>query len=238
LKILQREGYLEFTEEIDSPSRLYFTVSRDDLYKFQVENASLDGFIKLILRSYTGLFSGYVAVDEDLLARRAGLSQEKVYMFLKHLRKSKILDYVPRNQTPFIYFSKERISVDRLKITKENYDYRKKDFLNRVEAVIHYATSNTTCRSRLLLEYFGETDSNDCGTCDVCRSLKNMELSSFEFSEISKQVRKMLETPCSYETLLLKLKGNREKMMEVVKWLTDNGKIVLRVDKKLEWNKK
>jgi ATP-dependent DNA helicase RecQ len=235
LKILQREGYLEFTEEIDSPSRLYFTVSRDDLYKFQVENASLDGFIKLILRSYTGLFSGYVAIDEDLLARRAGLSQEKVYIFLKHLRKSKIVDYVPRNQTPFIYFSKERISVERLKITKENYDYRKKDFLNRVEAVIHYATSNTSCRSRLLLEYFGETDSSDCGTCDVCRSMKNMEMSSFEFSEISKQVKKMLETPCAYETLLLKLKGNREKMMEVVKWLTDNGKIVLRVDKKLEW---
>lgn len=235
LKILQREGYLEFTEEIDSPSRIFFTVSRDDLYKFQVENASLDGFVKLILRSYTGLFNGYVSVDEDLLARRAGITQEKVYSFLKHLRKSKIIDYVPRNRTPFIYFSKERIAPERLKITKENYDVRKKDFLNRVEAVIHYASSKTTCRSRLLLEYFGETDSNDCGICDVCQSLKTMELTSFDFSEISKQVKKILESPATYEHLLLKLKGNREKMMVVVKWLIDNEKIILRVDQKLEW---
>ena len=235
LKILQREGYLEFTEEIDSPSRIFFTVSRDDLYKFQVENASLDGFIKLILRSYTGLFNGYVSIDEDLLARRAGITQEKVYSFLKHLRKSKIIDYVPRNRTPFIYFSKERIAPGRLKITKENYDVRKKDFLNRVEAVIHYATAKTTCRSRLLLEYFGEKDAEDCGICDVCQSLKAMELTSFEFSEISRQVKKILETPCTFEHLLLKLKGNREKMMVVVKWLTDNERIILRVDQKLEW---
>lgn len=235
LKILQREGYVEFTEEVDSPSRIYFTVSRDDLYKFQVANATFDTFIKLVLRSYTGLFNGYVNIDEELLARRAGIDQDTVYNFLKHLRKSNIIDYVPRNRTPFVYFSKERISLSRLKITKENYDFRKKDFLERVNSVIHYATSTTTCRSQLLLQYFGESDSPECGLCDVCQSMHRIGLSSFEFNEISRQVKKILETPCSYESLLLKLKGNREKSMEVLKWLLDNKNIVCRIDRKLEW---
>lgn len=238
LKILQREGYLEFTEEMDNPSRIYFTVSRDDLYKFQVANAEFDAFIKLVLRSYTGLFNGYVNIDEELLARRAGLDHDTVYNYLKHLRKSKIIDYVPRNRNPFIYFSKERISLNRLKITKENYDYRKKDFLERVGAVIHYATSKTTCRSQLLLQYFGENDSPECGICDVCRAMQQIGLTSFDFNEISKQVKKILETPGTYENLLLKLKGNREKSMEVLKWLLDNKRIVFRVDQKLEWNEK
>ncbi len=236
LKILQREGYLEFTEEMDNPSRIYFSVSRDELYKFQVANETFDAFVKLILRSYTGLFNGYVNIDEELLARRAGIDQDTVYNFLKHLRKSKIIDYVPRNRNPFIYFSKERISLNRLKISKENYDFRKKDFLARVGAVIHYATSTTTCRSQLLLKYFGETDSPECGICDVCQAMHKIGLTSFEFNEISKQVKKILETPCSYENLLLKFKGNREKTMEVLKWLLDNHKIVFRVDRKLEWN--
>lgn len=238
LKILQREGYLEFTEEMDNPSRIYFTVSRDDLYKFQVANESFDIFIKLILRSYTGLFNGYVNIDEELLARRAGLDRDTVYNYLTHLRKSKIIDYVPRNRNPFIYFSKERISLNRLKITKENYEYRKKDFLDRVGAVIHYATSKTTCRSQLLLQYFGENDSPECGICDVCRAMQQIGLTSFDFNEISKQVKKILETPGTYENLLLKLKGNREKSMEVLKWLLDNKRIVFRVDQKLEWNEK
>ncbi len=235
LKILQREGYLEFTEEVDSPSRIFFTVSRDDLYKFQVANAALDVFIKLVLRSYTGLFGGYVAIDEELLAKRAGISQDEVYNFLKHLRKAHIIDYVPRSNTPYIFFSKERIHIDRLKISKENYDWRKKDFTGRIEAVIHYATDTVTCRSRLLLEYFGETDAPDCGTCDVCKSKQKLQISSFEFEQLSRQVQKLLEKPCAYENLLLKFKGDQEKMMDVIKWLLDNNKIVHRVDNKLEW---
>ncbi|MFW6369798.1 MAG: RecQ family ATP-dependent DNA helicase [Bacteroidota bacterium] len=238
LKLLQREGYIEFTEEVDNPSRIHFVVSRDDLYRFQVANATFDGFVKLVLRSYTGLFSGYVNIDEDLLAKRAGIDSQTVYNFLKHLRKQNIIDYIPRNQSPFIYFAKERININRLKISRENYDFRKKDYLNRIESVIHYATSNTTCRSQLLLNYFGETNAPVCGICDVCRSLQNAGLSSFEFDEISRQVKDLIKEPCTYESLLINLKGDREKLMEVVKWLVDNQNIVLRTDRKIEWNTK
>jgi ATP-dependent DNA helicase RecQ len=238
LKILQREGYLEFTEEVDSPSRVYFTVSRDDLYRFQVSNASMDGFIKLLLRSYTGLFTGFVSIDEELLAKRSGSSSEQVYEYLKHLRKSNIIDYVPRNRTPYIYFSKERIHIDRLKISKESYDLRKKELDNRIEAVIHYATCTTKCRSQILLEYFGETDSAPCGNCDVCKSLESLGLTTFEFARISERVKKILENPCSYEKLLLNIEGDQQKLRQVVKWLLDNEKIIYRVDNKLEWGAK
>jgi len=235
LKILQRAGYVEFTEEVASPSRIYFVVSRDDLYKFQVANAEFDGFIKLILRSYTGLFNGYVTIDEELHSRKTGINSDTVYNYLKHLRKSNIIDYVPKKNTPYIYFSKERIEINRLKISKENYDLRKEDFTNRVNAVINYATNKNTCRSQLLLSYFGESDSPRCETCDVCQSQKRMEMSAFEFDTLSKKIQKLLTQPVSYEQLLLKLQGNREKMMEVVKWLLDNEKIIYRVDNKLEW---
>lgn len=235
LKILQREGYLEFTEEVDSPSRVYFTVSRDDLYKFQVSNADMDGFIKLLLRSYTGLFTGFVAIDEELLSKRSGASSEQIYEYLKHLRKSKIIDYVPRNKTPFIYFCKERINIERLKISKESYDLRKRELNIRIDAVINYATSTTKCRSQILLEYFGENDSAPCGTCDVCKSLEYLELTSFEFEKIGEHVKKLLEIPCTYEKLLLNLEGDQQKMRRVIKWLLDNEKIIYRVDNLLEW---
>ncbi len=238
LKILQREGYLEFTEEIDNPSRIYFMVSRDDLYRFQVANAEFDGFLKLILRSYTGLFSGYVNIDEDLLASRARISRDQVYQYLKHLRQQNIIDYVPQNRSPFIYFSKERISAERLKISKENYDLRKKELAERVDAVINYATGTTRCRSQLLLDYFGETDSPPCGTCDVCKSMEDLAITSYEFEKIGEDVCKILETPCTYEKLLLKLKGDQQKMRQVIKWLLDNEKIIYRIDNKLEWKGK
>ena len=235
LKLLQRQGFLEYTDEVDSPSRVLFIVSRDDLYKFQVANASFDGFVKLILRSYTGLFTGYVQIDEDLLSKRANIPPDVTYKYLKQLDSHKIIDYIPRKRTPYIFFSKERLSLSRVTISKENYDVRKDDFQKRIEAVIDYATSKSKCRSQILLSYFGEAESNRCGQCDVCQSKNTLELSQFEFDQISSQVKSILVEPIIYDELVMKLKGNQDEIMDVLRWLIDNEKIVYRIDKKLEW---
>tara|TARA_R110002050_G_scaffold34967_1_gene88167 strand:- start:13103 stop:15034 length:1932 start_codon:yes stop_codon:yes gene_type:complete len=237
IKILQREGYLELTDESDNPSRLIFIVGRDDLYKFQVANASFDGFIKLILRSYSGLFTDYVPINEELLAKRAGLTVEVVYRFLNHLNSYKIIHYIPRKNTPYIYFPKERIDISRLKISKEHYTDRKHDYQKRVEAMIHYSTQKLKCRSQVLLQYFGEDESVRCGNCDVCLERNELGLSKLEFDRLAGEIRENLTEACSFEELIMKLKGNEDRKIKVIHWLMDNGKIVKRIDNKLEWKR-
>ena len=237
LKILQRDGYLELTDEIDNPSKVYFQVDRDDLYKFQVANAEFDGFIKLLLRSYTGLFTNYVAIDEDLLAKRANVSTDLVYQFLIRLRTVKIIDYIPRKKSPYLIFTKERIEVDRLKISKENYVDRKVDYVRRVDAVIHYASSGHKCRSQLLLQYFGEEESVRCGKCDVCKQRNELNVSKYEFDMTVEQIKKVLAEPCFYEELMTRAEGNQDNLVKIVRWLLENEKIIYRVDNRLEWRK-
>jgi len=237
LKILQREGYLELTDELDNPSRVYFQVDRDDLYKFQVANAEVDGFIKLLLRSYTGLFTNYVSIDEQLLAKRANIDPELIYQFLCRLRTQKVIDYIPQKKTPFIILTKERIDLDRLKITKENYTDRKDDYMQRIEAMIHYASSGHKCRSQLLLQYFGENESVRCGKCDVCLSRNELDVSKYEFDTISEQIKKVLIQPCFYEELLSRIEGTPEHVVKIVRWLLENEKIVYLVDNRMEWRK-
>ncbi|MBA4409446.1 MAG: ATP-dependent DNA helicase RecQ [Bacteroidota bacterium] len=237
LKILQREGYLELTDELDNPSKVYFQVGRDDLYKFQVANAGFDGFIKLLLRSYTGLFTNYVAIDEQLMAQRANISPELVYQFLCKLRAQKVIDYIPQKKTPFIIFTKERIDLDRLKITKENYTDRKRDYMQRIDSMIHYASSGHKCRSQLLLQYFGETESVRCGKCDVCMERNELNVSKYEFDTISDQIKKLLLEPCFYEELIARIEGKPDNTVKIVRWLLENEKIVYRVDNRMEWRK-
>jgi ATP-dependent DNA helicase RecQ len=237
LKILQREGYLELTDDLDNPSKVYFQVDRDDLYKFQVANSDFDGFIKLLLRSYTGLFTNYVSIDEQLLAKRANISPELVYEFLCRLRTQKIIDYIPQRKTPFIIFAKERIDLDRIKISKENYEDRKRDYLNRIESMIHYASSGHKCRSQLLLQYFGETESVRCGKCDVCMARNELNVSKYEFDSVSEQIKKVMAQPCFYEDLLQQIEGKPDNVVKIIRWLLENEKIVYRVDNRMEWRK-
>ena len=109
LAFLQREGYIEFTEEINNPSRIHFVVGRDDLYKFQVANESFDGFIKLLLRSYTGMFTEYVAINEESLARKTAITRDTVYQYLVKLSSMNIIRFIPGKKTALVIFTEERL---------------------------------------------------------------------------------------------------------------------------------
>jgi ATP-dependent DNA helicase RecQ len=236
LKIIQRQGFFEFTEEVDSPSRVCFIVNRDDLYKFQISNENYDGFIKLLLRSYSGLFTGYTIIDEELLATRASTTGEIIYNYLKHLDSNKIIDYIPKKRTPYIFFTRERIAPEKVLFSKENYDERKKDYIHRIEAVIHFASSSGKCRNQMLLEYFGETGTERCGTCDTCQAKNQLGLSRFEFEKIVSRVKDELITPLKLEELMFKAGPDDEKFRSVLRWLMDNEHVVTRIDGKVEWN--
>ncbi len=170
IKLLEQQGYMELTSELNNPSRVFFSINRDDLYNFQVKNAGFDGFIKLVLRSYTGLFSDYVSLNEDILAHRAGLTREMVYDYFVKLAKLNIINYIPGKRTSLLIFLEERLPESSLYLSPENYIKRKERYEKRLEAMLHYSYSTDTCRSVLLLNYFGQKGSVNCGQCDVCRN--------------------------------------------------------------------
>lgn len=236
LLILQKEGYLELSDELHNPSRIHFKVGRDDLYKFQVSNSKFDGFIKLLLRSYTGLFSSWVPVDEDLLARRSGLSRENVYKYLVNLASGNIVDYIPMKKNPVINYTEERLDKTNLYFSVKSYNFLKDRFEEKLNAMIAYGSSTTKCRSQILLEYFGEKNILRCGKCDVCLQRNELDMSKYEFDLILKEIKTILEK----EHLLIpeisvRMKIPQEKFMRVFRYLLEHGKIEQDVMGKFSW---
>jgi ATP-dependent DNA helicase RecQ len=171
LKILTRAGYLEYTEEQDTPSRILFTVPRDELYRYRSEEET-DRVMSLLMRSYTGIFSDYATISEDALARQAALPRRRIYEVLLLLARRHILQYIPGKKTPYLIYTRERQDSSRLVISKEVYEDRKESFSKRINAMLDYVSSQSQCRSRMLLSYFGEKDAGNCGQCDVCLARK------------------------------------------------------------------
>lgn len=227
LKILQREGYLEFTDELEHASRIFFRITRDELYKFQVANASFDAFIKLLLRSYTGVFSEFTVVNEQVLAQRAKTTVDVVKEYLSRLNTSKVVHYIPRRKSALIILTKERIEEKRIKISPENYAVRKQRFLDRVDAVIRYAAQEEECRSVVLLDYFGQTDGQPCGECDVCRKEHQAGVTRSEFGQIFRKVNELLlEKPLAIQELVQEVDGKEKQVLGVTRWMLDNGDII------------
>jgi ATP-dependent DNA helicase RecQ len=235
LTFLQREGYIEFTEEINNPSRVHFTVGRDDLYKFQVANESFDGFIKLLLRSYTGMFTEFVAINEDDLSKKSALTRDAIYRFLVKLSSLNIIKYIPGKKTALVIFTEERLERKALMISPENYLQVKEKHIIRVNKMIDYADYNTRCRSVTLLDYFGE-EADRCGICDVCRERNELDLSKYEFDLILDEIKEQLGNQ-KYDAaeLVSRVGMPEDKVLKVVRWLLDHNKLVMDDKHLLSW---
>ena len=193
IKYLEQEGYWELTDELDNPSKIMFTVGRDELYKVQIDNPELDKFIKSVLRIYTALFSRITPIDEEYIARCTMDSIEGVKEKLKQLSKLHIIKYIPRVKTPLIIMNTERLVESNLYISKKRYDERKGLFQKRIESMISYVKETGECRSRMLIDYFGQQSVSDCGICDVCLKNKNLGGGKSRRSEVQEHIIKMLE---------------------------------------------
>ena len=215
LKILQRNGYIEATDEVFTPSKVMFTVSREDLYKFQVANARFDYFIKLLLRQYEGIFSNYVAIDENKIAYSEHCSVDVVKAYLNNLRQQNVIEYIPQKRTPYIIFCCDRVDDRGFIIRPETYELLREKYEARINAMIKYCINDRICRSRQLTAYFGETDGEDCGECDVCRSKNRQIMSADKFDEAFDAVYKLLgDAALNIDDITDRLRGYDEDLLK------------------------
>lgn len=175
LKYIESCGYWVLTEEIDNPTRITFTVERDDLYKIQLADEKLDTFIKALMRIYPGLFSHMVSIDEEYIAKITMVSDRAVKQNLLRLSRMGVMKYIPRARSPLICLSNERLTPDNLYLSPKMYNRRKDLFKERLDAMYSYispvsdrSSVQGPCRSRRLCAYFGQETGPSCGHCDLC----------------------------------------------------------------------
>lgn len=220
LKILTRAGYLEYTDEQDNASRIMFTITKEELYRIREQSEDTEKLIRILLRSYTGLFTDYAYISEDNLSTRSGLSKQQIYETLLSLSRQHILHYIPAKKTPYIIYTRERQETERVYLSKEVYEDRKESYVQRINAMIEYAESENRCRSRMLLRYFGEKNEHNCGQCDICLQQHQSGLKSGEFESISQQLQALLkENPLSLQEIKNKMQVPENHLMKVVSYL-------------------
>ena len=229
LKILTQAGYLEYTGEQDNTSRLLFTIQRDELYRLREMGDDMDKLIQTVLRSYTGVFTDYTYINEDSLAIRTGLTRRQIYEQLVHLAKLRIVSYIPRKKTPYIIYTRERIEAQLIHISPEIYEERKARYETRINAMLEYVTNDTLCRSRMLLDYFGEKNEHNCGQCDTCIGLRKQTATCQpDREELYKKIHEILSgAPQTPAGLLEQLPIEKELLTEALHRLLDEGKIIV-----------
>lgn len=175
MKYIEREGHWVFMEDADIQARVKIIPSREELYDIIIPDMKQQTVLENIMRSYSGLFSYPVRIDEDYISSRSSVSIPELRQILYALSLEHIIRYIPADHSSVLYLKEDRLRPKNVHLSPERLDKLKASWTERVDAMTGYASENDVCRSRYLLQYFGQSDSGDCGTCDVCRKRKDRE---------------------------------------------------------------
>lgn len=238
LRILAEAEYISLSEAVFIPARLKFMVDNTDLYNFQVQNPEADKIIKMILRSYGGIFDQYVKISESDLAKRLNVDVSFVHRQLAYFSKCGILDYQPQTDKPQLTFLIPRLRAEDVLPDLKLLEFRKKRFKERVSAMLNYAENNAACRSMMLLDYFGEKVTTRCGNCDYCRNRNKLELNDLEFERIRQIIKEWVNAgKITYSDINNKFPASQQRnYLHALQWLMDTEVIMFDEKQFLIWN--
>lgn len=227
IRLLEKEGYLYLNDSAFEVSTVHMKMGVRALYDFMVRQPKFESFVQTLIRSYGGVFEGYVRISEVKLAGRIQKSVSEVVEMLIKLEKLGVITYKRASNLPSVTFLAPRIPEADFTLHPKVYGQLKKNAKKRYEAMIGYISSADECRSRVLLRYFGEPAAADCGHCDVCN--KNNKKETVSETELLKRLRSELirldqtQFSSASEILLLCKFPKNEVNLKLINRAVDEG---------------
>ncbi len=227
LKELEREGHIAVSESVFMPSRIHFVMKGKELYEFCLQQARLDPIIKMLLRSYEGIFDTYCTLRESELAKRLEVPLQEVTRQLKYLNDIGIVSYYPEMESSVVTYLLPRADARYLKIDAAGLKQRNQAMQERLNAVVNYATAGNMCRSRMLLAYFNEDKEAPCGQCDYCIAMRKKQHDEHDFDTVKNRIIEILRQ--KNQTLAEVVKQcephSETESISAIRWLMDKGAI-------------
>jgi ATP-dependent DNA helicase RecQ len=232
LNTLEQAGYISFSENVFLPAKAGFIVTKESLYDFEKNKPLLEPAIKALLRSYEGIFDNLVNISEKTIAGVLKIPEAEVINLLQELARFSIIIYNPKKDSPQLFFLYNRIPASQVMIDAKFYRQRKQLYQYKIDEMIGYAGNTTECRSTIIRKYFGDTQIEPCGICDICLAKKKLHLPEAEVSRIANLVMEKLPTHNTISLLQQQLKLPQTHLERALDYLIREEKISWNADGK------
>ncbi|WP_291869716.1 RecQ family ATP-dependent DNA helicase [Maribacter sp.] len=224
LKILDQNSVITLSETFNIKTTIRFITSKEQLLHYLEKNDSIALIVQTILRTYGGIFEFDTKINTFLLAKKTGQKEELIISILKQLEKAEMITYTGKHsdmEITFLIPREDDLTINRFanKIVERNNTKKE-----HIKKMLHFINNNTQCRSRQLLQYFGEDPKEDCGICDVC--VTNQKKSNTDFKTIAKDILQRIDSKSYSSRIIIELLPYAEKdILFTLQQLLEHGYI-------------
>ena len=227
--LLEENQWLTYNEELFFPPQVQVLGGRDTADSYEAEAPREIELLRTLLRLYGGIRDQRTGISERALAKALKWDVAFIVILLNRLQKMGLIDYQPKKEKPQLQFLQPRASASEIGLDATRYSFRKQEAEKRRMALLQYLREGTTCRSRWIGNYFGDTDLKDCGICDNCLEQKK-RTKSIDRIELHERILDLLNRePMNWMQVKEQLSEvPTEKLKESVEFLL--GEETIRVD--------
>ncbi len=190
LQFLDRQGVVSLSQEFSEKITLQFLIESKEVIRYMSLNPNDEEIILTILRTYPGIYDMATAFNLALIAKKSNHSEAEVHQVLQKLNEKNILSYHSKNNDATLVFNEIREdekTINRISKYLENQNTLK---TAQLKSVLSYVNDTTHCKSQLILSYFGELNTTECGTCSFCIAPKK---SNPEVGTVTQKILELLK---------------------------------------------
>lgn len=218
LNFLHNQEIIYFNEH-KSLSSLQLLMQADEIDQIPQKDAY---FLELMLRTISGITTHKVMFSEQQVSNKIGVGLPLIKERLKELQQKGYVEYID-GALASIRFLKPRDERLINSVYWKLFEHIQKNKIQKWEEMKFYIEDNQYCKMKLILAYFGEKNSKNCGQCSVCEKNKQ----SIFGKNISSQIINLLAKKSStIEELSIQLSyHSKENILENLIFLLDSGKV-------------
>ncbi|WP_300025221.1 ATP-dependent DNA helicase RecQ [uncultured Maribacter sp.] len=225
LQLLDRNSVISLSENFSKKITIKFVTEKDTLYRYIDNNLKLAEFIKVVLRTYGGLFEFDTQINTYLLSKKTSLSEALIHKNFEQLAKDEIIEYQSVSSDLEMVFLVPRDDDRTINMFAKNIEEQNQLKIEKVTKMLNFIENDTVCRSIQLLAYFGEVQENECGICDVCISQKTGN-THIVHAKI-KIIQLLKEKSANSKELQVQLKVTQEVLIMAIQELLEDNIISL-----------
>jgi ATP-dependent DNA helicase RecQ len=234
LQFLDRQSIINLSAEFSEKISLQFIISSKEVIRYISLNPTEEAVILAILRTYPGIYETNTAFNLALIAKKSNYPEEKIQAILEKLKDKGVIDYFSKNNDTSLTFTEIREderTINRVAKYLANQNNLKEQ---QLEAVVDYIADKSSCKSNQIVNYFGETTTEDCGICSYCISKKNKKTDVVKLTDDILSLLK-IEDLTSRE-LQSKTNTASNDIIFVLQQLLEQEQIVIRSNNKYSLN--
>ncbi|QYJ68289.1 RecQ family ATP-dependent DNA helicase [Flavobacterium litorale] len=223
LQFLDRQGIVTLSKQFSEQITLQFLVPSKEVLRYISLNPADEAMLLAILRNYPGIFDMESSINSDLIIRKTKATEKELLALMQRLKEKQIINYTSKGTDSTLTFNEVREDDHTINRIAAFLEQQNKIKVQQFSAIEHYATNTDRCKSRLLLDYFGETDSTNCGICSYCIRKNNKPKN---IVDVANDVLKLIsEAPCTSRKIESELALTAQETITTLRLLLDNEKI-------------